>query len=32
MQADVMLEKELRILHFESKAIRRRLSSAPGRA
>jgi hypothetical protein len=32
MQADMVLEKELRVLHLEWKAARRRLSSALGGA
>ena len=32
IQADMVLEKELRVLHLDSKAARKRLSSAWGRA
>ena len=30
MQADMMLEKELRVLHFDPKAARKKLSSREG--
>ena len=30
MQADMMLEKELRVLHFDPKAVRKKLSSREG--